>query len=131
MGLCHFASISTLNFEPWSTKLGGTVGAIKKMTHNYNGPGPSRNYGETAFLRLAKKHFFWLKIHFFKKITQKLSRPSRNFPDHPETLQTIWKLSRPSVNFPVQFQGSAQKLSGCAKTFWMAMPRCHDGLWFG
>ena len=29
-GLCHFAIISTLNFGPFSTKLGGTLWAIKK-----------------------------------------------------------------------------------------------------
>ena len=36
-GLCHFISISTLNFGPSSTKLGGTIRAIKKMTQNDNG----------------------------------------------------------------------------------------------
>ena len=30
--------VSTLNFGPPSTKLGGTVRVIKKMTHNDNGP---------------------------------------------------------------------------------------------
>ena len=30
--------VSTLNFRPPSTKLGGTVRVIKKMTHNDNGP---------------------------------------------------------------------------------------------
>ena len=29
-----------------------------------------------------------------------ISRPSGNFPDHPETFQTIRNLSRPSANFP-------------------------------
>ena len=48
LGLCWFISISTLNFEPFSTKLGGTVRTIKKMTQNDNGPGPGRNYGETG-----------------------------------------------------------------------------------
>ena len=40
--------LKTLNFGPLSTKLGGTVGAIKKITHNDNGPDLGRNYGETA-----------------------------------------------------------------------------------
>ena len=40
LGLCRFISISTLNFGPFSTKLGGTVRTIKKMTKNDNGPGP-------------------------------------------------------------------------------------------
>ena len=47
-GLCHFRSISTLNFGLSSTKLGGNVRAMKKMAHNDNGPGPGRNYGEKA-----------------------------------------------------------------------------------
>ena len=47
-GHSHFRGISTLNFGPFSTKVGGTVRAIKKMTQNDNGPGPGRNYGETG-----------------------------------------------------------------------------------
>ena len=47
-GHSHFAILSVLNFGPLSTKLGGTVGAIKKITHNDNGPDLGRNYGETA-----------------------------------------------------------------------------------
>ena len=65
---------------------------------------------------------------------QKLSRLYRNFLDHLENIQTIRKLSGPSGNFPdgletsqCNFKGYAQKLSGRAKTFRMAMPRCHDG----
>ena len=88
------------------------------------------------------------------QIIRKLSRPSRNFQgnpetfqairklsglsrkylDYPETFQTIRKLSWTSGNFPdgletsqCNFKGYAQKLSGRAKTFQMAMPRCHDG----
>ena len=34
LGLCHDRGISTLNFGPFSTKLGGIVRAIKKMTQN-------------------------------------------------------------------------------------------------
>ena len=54
---------------------------------------------------------------------QKLYWLSRNFPDHPENIQTIWKFSSRSENFPVQFQGLR------AKTFRMAMPPCHQGFW--
>ena len=55
---------SSLNYGPWSKKLGGTVPVrAKKMTHI--GPGPGRHYGETAVLRYAEKHFFWPKIRFF------------------------------------------------------------------
>ena len=39
---------TTLNFGPISTKLGGIVRAIKKMTQKDNGPGPGRNHGETG-----------------------------------------------------------------------------------
>ena len=65
---------------------------------------------------------------------RKLSRLFGNFLDHPEDIQTIRTLSGPSGNFPdgletsqCNFKGYAQKLSGRAKTFRMAMPRCHDG----
>ena len=48
-------SISTLNFGPFSRNLGGTDRAIKKMTHNDNGPG--WNYGETAVFTFGQKLF--------------------------------------------------------------------------
>ena len=75
------------------------------------------------------------------KIISKLPRPSRHFQDYPKTLLIIEKLSRPSGNFPVPFQRlraktfrtrknfiDTQKLSGHAKTFRMAIPRCLCGL---
>ena len=46
LGHFHFRGISTLNFGPFSTKLGGTVQAVMKMTQNDNGPGLGRNYGD-------------------------------------------------------------------------------------
>ena len=91
--------------------------------------------------------------HTFQTI-QRLFRPSRNFsvypeifhairtlskllgslPDDTEASQTVRTLSRLSGNFPDQvkasqcnFKCNAQKLSGRVKTFWTAMPRCHDG----
>ena len=54
--------ISTLNFGPSSTKLGGTVQAIKKMTQKDNGRGPGRNYGETGVFTFGRKVFFGLKM---------------------------------------------------------------------
>ena len=74
---------------------------------------------------------------------QALFRLSGNFTDHPETFQfipnffqVICKFSRLFGNLPdypetsqCNFKGYAQKLSGRAKTFRMAMPRCHDGFW--
>ena len=100
-----------------------------------------------------------LNFHFdfpHTSLIEKLSRLSGNFPDHPNTFKTIRRLSRlsgnllafpetfqiirklsgPSGNFPdgletsqCNFKGYAQKLSGRAKTFRMAMPPCHPGFW--
>ena len=68
--------------------------------------------------------------------TQKLSRSSGKYPAYPGNFQTIRKKSRLSGNFPkgpetsqCNFKGYAQKLSGRAKTFRMAMPPCHPGFW--
>ena len=69
-GHSHVRGISTLNFGPFSTKLGGTVRAIKKMTQNDNGPGPGRNYGETGVFTFGRKVVFGLKMGFTPKITQ-------------------------------------------------------------
>ena len=66
-GHSHFAFISTLNFGPWLTKIGGTVQAIIKMTHNCNRPGPGWNYGETAIFTFCRNAENWLKICFKKK----------------------------------------------------------------
>ena len=57
-GHSHVRGIGTLNFGPLSTKLGGTVWAIKIMTLNDNGPGLGRNYGETADFTFSRKVFF-------------------------------------------------------------------------
>ena len=57
LGHSHFGGISTLNFGPFSWKLGGTVRAIKKMTQNDNRPGLGRNYGETDFFMFGRKVF--------------------------------------------------------------------------
>ena len=48
LGLCHDRGISTLNFGPFSTKLGGTLRAIKKMTQNNNGLGPKVLHTKSA-----------------------------------------------------------------------------------
>ena len=68
--------ISTLNFGPFSTKLGGTVRAIKKMTQNDNIPGLGRNYGETAVFTFGQKLFFVAKSPFSlpKKKHQKFAK---------------------------------------------------------
>ena len=56
-GHSHVRGISTLNFGPFSTKLGGTLRAIKKKTQNDNGPGLGRNYGETSVYVRPKSGF--------------------------------------------------------------------------
>ena len=67
LGLCHDRGATTLNFGPISTKLGGTVRAIKKMTQKDNGPGPGRNYGETGVFTFGRKVVFGLKMGFTPK----------------------------------------------------------------
>ena len=62
LGLCYDRGVPTLNFGPISTKLGGTVRAIKKMTQKDNGPGPGRNYGETGVFTFGRKVVFGLKM---------------------------------------------------------------------
>ena len=47
-GHSHVRRATTLNFGPISTKLGGIVWAIKKMTQKDNGPGPGQNYRISA-----------------------------------------------------------------------------------
>ena len=51
-----------LIFGPISTKLGGIVRVIKKMTQKDNGPGPGRNYGETGVFTFGLKVVFGLKM---------------------------------------------------------------------
>ena len=67
-GHSHVRGVPTLNFGPISTKLGGTVRAIKKMTQKDNGPGPGRNYGETGVFTFGRKSgFVGLKMGFTPK----------------------------------------------------------------
>ena len=63
-----------VNFGSWSAKLGGTVPTIKKMTHNDNGPGPGRNYGEAAVFTFSRKVFFLPKTVFFPKEHPKFAK---------------------------------------------------------
>ena len=81
LGLCHFRGISTLSFGPISTKLGGTVRAIEKMTQNDNRPGLGWNYGETDIFTFCRKVVFWPKIGFNPK----------NHPKFLKTLISIWE----------------------------------------
>ena len=66
-GHSHVRGVPTLNFGPISTKLGGNVQAIKKMTQNDNGPGPGRNYGETAVFMFGRRVFILAKNAFFSQ----------------------------------------------------------------
>ena len=64
LGNSHVRGIPTLNFGRISTKLGGTVRAIKKMTQRDNRPGPSRRNG---CFYVRPKSGFGLKMGFNKK----------------------------------------------------------------
>ena len=66
---------TTLNFGPISTKLGGIVRVIKKMTQKDNGPGPGRSYGETGVFTFGRKVVFGLKMGFTPK-----NHPKWHFP---------------------------------------------------
>ena len=59
-GHSHVRGATTLNFGPISTKLGGIVRVIKKMTQKDNGPGPGRNYGETAAFMFSRNCETWV-----------------------------------------------------------------------
>ena len=61
-GHSHVRRATTLNFGPISTKLGGIVRTIKKITQKDNGPGPGRNYGETGVFTFGRKVVFGLKM---------------------------------------------------------------------
>ena len=65
--MCHDRGIGTLNFGLISTKLVGTVRAIKKMTKKDYGPGPGRNYEETGVFTFGRKVVFGLKMGFTPK----------------------------------------------------------------
>ena len=71
LGLCPFISIPLI-LDRFQQNLVELSGPIKKMTHNDNGPGPGRNYRETAVFTFSRKVGFWLKIHFIQK-TPKIS----------------------------------------------------------
>ena len=70
-GLCHFRGICTLNFGPFSTKLAGTVRAIKKWPRMTMNPVWAWITERRPFLRSAKKCFFGQKWILTQKITQK------------------------------------------------------------
>ena len=68
------------------------------------------------------------------RIIRKISSLSGNFPGYPEIFRIIRKISSLSGNYlkgpetsQCNFKGYAQKLSGRAKTFRVAMPPCHPG----
>ena len=71
-GQSPIAIISTLNFGLWSTKLGETVRATKKMTHIDNGPGPGLKYWETAVFTFCRKAENGPTNYFFQKRTPQI-----------------------------------------------------------
>ena len=66
---------TTLSFGPISTKLGGIVRPIKKMTQKDNGHGPGWNYGETGVFTFGRKVVFGLKMGLTPK-----NHPKWHFP---------------------------------------------------
>ena len=66
-GHSHVRGAPALSFGPISTKLGGTVRAIKKMTQKDNEPGSGRNHGETGVFTFGQKMVFGLKMGFTPK----------------------------------------------------------------
>ena len=105
-GHSHVRRATTLNFGPISTKLGGIVRVIKKMTQKDNGPGPGRNHGETGVL-LRPKSGFWPKNGSYPKKSPKMTFPPliiwakalfffgqlfRSWPEHgvPEEVNTFF-----------------------------------------
>ena len=65
---------STPNFGPSLTKLVGTIRFTKRMTHNDNGAGPGRIYGETAVFTFCRKAENGPKIRFFPKKIPKFAK---------------------------------------------------------
>ena len=65
---------STPNFGPSLTKLVGTIRVTKKMTHNDNGAGPGRIYGETVVFTFCRKAENGPKIRFFPKKNPKFAK---------------------------------------------------------
>ena len=66
LGHSNFRGISTLNFGPFSTKLGGNVRAIKKIPRMTTDPVRARITEKRPFLRSAQK-FFLAKNAFHPK----------------------------------------------------------------
>ena len=74
LGLCDFAMISTLNFGPSSTKLGGNVWASKKWPRMTTDLVWAEITAKRPFLRFAEKCFFGQKCVLSQKNTQNLLR---------------------------------------------------------
>ena len=69
-GQSPIASISTLNFKPWSTKLGRTVRSTKKLPTMTIDLVPA-GITEEAVSTFCRKAFFWPKVRFFQKKKRK------------------------------------------------------------
>ena len=124
------------------------LGCLREPVKNYAAPKSvkkcsrlSRNFSDhpeniQPIQKLSRLSGNFLGYPETFRIILKISSLSGNFPGYPETFQAIRKISRLSGNFPngpetsqCNFKGYAQKRSGCAKTFRMAMPPCHPGFW--
>ena len=72
LGQSPIASISNLNFGPWSMQLGGTVQATKKWPTMTTDLVPAGIAEKRPFLRYAEKRFFGQKSVFPPKNTRTL-----------------------------------------------------------
>ena len=68
--------LGKLDFRPWSTKVVGI--------HIDIGPGPGRNYGETAVFTFCRKAENWQKIRFLKK-----KHPKSTKKKHPKSAKRL------------------------------------------
>ena len=73
-GHSHFAIISTLNLGPWSTKLGGTVRAIKKLPTMTTDLVPAELRRKGQFYVQPKSRFFALKSVISQKKHPKFAK---------------------------------------------------------
>ena len=134
-----------------------SIHKLSRLSRKLSGPSEKYQYYSETFQAIQKLNRPSGKYPDYTETfqaIQKLSRLSRNFSRYPEIFQIIRKISSLSGNFPgypeifriirkisslsgnylkgpetsqCNFKGYAQKLSGRAKTFRVAMPPCHPG----
>ena len=135
----HFPGFDPQAISKFSRLSGNCLDHLENIQAIQKLSGPSRNYPDyletlqaiRKLSRLSEKYPDYLENI---QPIRKLSRLSGNFPGYPEIFRIIRKISSLSGNYlkdpetsQCNFKGYAQKLSGRAKTFRVAMPPCHPG----